>query len=140
MEDEKIGEIRKKLAPNVELAYLFGSAASERTGKLSDIDIGVYLDEGLSMKDVGRIKMKIINDLTSLLKSDKVDITVMNNAPVSLNYEIIKCNKPISIKDEEKRIDVEQRILSTYLDRKYHEKLCADIFLKKVMDEGLGYR
>ncbi len=35
---------------HVRLAYLFGSAASGKAGKLSDIDIAVLLDDSLSKK------------------------------------------------------------------------------------------
>jgi len=33
-------------------AYLFGSAAKKKTSKLSDVDIGVYLDKSLSRDEM----------------------------------------------------------------------------------------
>jgi predicted nucleotidyltransferase len=35
----------------VKLAYLFGSVAEGKEGKLSDVDLAVFLDESLSKKE-----------------------------------------------------------------------------------------
>lgn len=123
----------------VELAYLFGSMAKGERGKLSDVDLGVYFNDALVKEGRGEEMLNILGEVISLLKTDKVDVVVMNDAPVSLNYEIIKCNAPLFMRDRGKKIDVEQRILSRYLDRKYHEKMASDIFLRKVMEEGITY-
>jgi hypothetical protein len=142
MEKEEIKKVEKNLKkiPCIELAYLFGSAISGRTGKLSDIDIGIYLDGGLSKEEMIEMRLKLISEFVSLLRKERVDVIIMNNAPISLNYEIIKCNRPIFVRNEGKRIDVEQRILSEYLDRRYHEKIAEDIFLRRVKEKGIGYR
>jgi len=42
------------------------------------------------------LQLKLISELTSLLKTNKIDSVVMNEAPVSLNYEIIKANNHFS--------------------------------------------
>jgi len=123
----------------VELAYLFGSVANEKSGKLSDVDIGVYLNDALSKEERDKERLSIMSESVSLLKTDKVDVVIMNDAPVSLNYEIIKCNTPLFVRNEGKRIDIEQRILSRYLDRRYHEKMSLDIFLRKTAEEGITY-
>jgi len=123
----------------VELAYLFGSMARGGRGKLSDVDVGVYLNDALIKEERDEEMLNILSGIVSLLKTDKVDLVVMNDAPVSLNYEIIKCNAPLFMRDGGKKIDVEQRILSRYLDRRYHEKMASDIFLRKVMEKGITY-
>lgn len=123
----------------VEIAYLFGSMVNEKSGKLSDVDIGVYFNDALTKEEREEEMLSVISEIISLLKTDKVDVVVMNDAPVSLNYEIIKYNAPIFVRDEGKRVDVEQTILSRYLDRRYYEKMASDIFLRKVMEEGITY-
>ena len=52
----------------VELAYLFGSVAEGNAGKLSDIDLAVFLDESLSKKERFNLQLKLISELTSILK------------------------------------------------------------------------
>jgi hypothetical protein len=133
MEDlERIRECLKK-HDEVELAYLFGSSASGRTGKLSDVDVGIYLSEDLN-------RLELMGELTSLLKTDEIDLVIMNRASVSLNYEIIKCNRPIYVKNRGKKVEVEHEILSKYLDRRYHDKLYYEIFRRRVIEGGLTYR
>jgi len=121
----------------VKLAYLFGSVAEGREGKLSDVDIAVFLDESLSKKERFNLQLKLISELTSILKTDRIDLIVMNNASISLNYEIIKANHPLLVRDEEQKIDCEHRILSRYLDRRYYDKRWAAEFLKKVGERGI---
>ncbi len=126
---------RKKF---VELAYLFGSAAKGKHNKLSDIDIGVYLSENLSQKEKNQKRLELIAGLTTLLKSDKVDLVVMNGASAAVNFEIIKANAPIFVRNRELKLDVEQRIMSSYLDRKFHEERLNKAFLERVKARGLA--
>lgn len=121
----------------VKLAYLFGSVAGGKSGKLSDVDIAVFLDESLKRRDMFNLQLKLISELTSILKTDKLDLVIMNDAPLTLNYEIIKANCTILVRDEEKKIDFEHGILSSYLDRRYYEKRWASEFLKKVAEGGI---
>ena len=122
---------------HVKLAYLFGSVAEGKEGKLSDVDLAVFLDESLSKLERFRLQLKLISELTSILKTDRIDLTVMNNAPLTLNYEIIKANHPLLVRDEGQKIDFEHRILSCYLDRRYYDKRWAAEFLKKVAERGI---
>jgi predicted nucleotidyltransferase len=122
---------------HVKLAYLFGSVAEGKKGKLSDVDLAVFLDESLSKPDRFNLQLKLIYELTGIMKTDKVDLVIMNDAPLSLNYEIIKANHPLLVEDEGKKIDFEHRILSRYLDRRYYEKRWAAEFLKKVAKRGI---
>jgi predicted nucleotidyltransferase len=64
------------------------------------------------------LQLKLISELTRILKTDRIDLVIMNDAPISLNYEIIKANHPLLVRDEGNRIDFEHRILSRYLDRR----------------------
>jgi predicted nucleotidyltransferase len=121
----------------VKLAYLFGSVAEGKEGRLSDVDLAVFLDESLSKKERFNLQLKLISELTSIMKTDRIDLVIMNNAPLSLNYEIIKANHPLLVSDKGKKIDFEHGILSGYLDRRYYEKRWAAEFLKKVAERGI---
>jgi len=122
---------------HVKLAYLFGSVAEGKEGKLSDVDLAVFLDESLSKKERFNLQLKLISGLTSILKTDRIDLIIMNDAPLSVNYEIIKANHPLLVRDGGKKIDFEHGILSGYLDRRYYEKRWAAEFLKKVAERGI---
>lgn len=121
----------------VKLAYLYGSVAKGMAGKLSDVDVGVLLNESLSKKERFDLQLKLIGDVADILKTDRVDLVVMNDVPHSLNYEIIKTNCPLFIRDRIGKIDFEHKVLSKYLDRRYYEKRAASEFLKKVAVNGI---
>lgn len=122
---------------NIDLAYLFGSVAEGKEGLLSDVDLAVLLDESLGKKEMFDLQLRLISELTCILGTDKVDLIVMNGAPLSLNYEIIKANHPLLAKDEDKRIDFEHGVMSRYLDRRFYEKRWSAEFLKKVSKSGI---
>jgi hypothetical protein len=120
----------------VKLAYLFGSSATGREGKLSDIDIAVFIDERLSTKERLELELELISRLSNLLKTDKIDIVIMNEAPLTLKYNIIK--RGIILKsDEALRVKIEAEILSRYLDRKYFEERRAMEVVKRIARYGL---
>ena len=122
---------------HVKLAYLFGSVAEGKEGKLSDVDIAVFLDESLSKPERFNLQLKLISGLTSILKTDRVDLVIMNDAPLSLNYEIIKANHPLVVRNKREKIEFEHGILFRYLDRRYYEKRWTSEFLKKVAERGI---
>jgi len=122
---------------HVKLAYLYGSAAKGKAGKLSDVDIGVFLDDSLSKKERFDLQLKMIGYVADILKTDRIDLVVMNDVPYSLNYEIIKTNCPLFVRDKMDKIDFEHGVLSRYLDRRYYEKRATSEFLKKVAVKGI---
>ena len=121
----------------VELAYLFGSAAKGKAGVLSDIDIGVYISNRITKAQRDQKRIELIAKLTTILKNNSVDLLIINDTPPVLNFEIIEPNVPILIRDHDLKLDVEQRIMSRYLDRKYHENFLNKTLLKNIMEKGL---
>ena len=133
--EEKVREFLNK-QKHVKLAYLFGSVAEGKEGKLSDVDIAVFLDESLSKKERFDLQLKLISGLMSILKTDRIDLIVMNDAPLLLKYNIIKRGK--ILKDSiETRVKVESRILSDYLDMKYYIDRHTDLAIERIAKKGL---
>ena len=104
----------------VVLAYLFGSRASGNTGPLSDYDFAVYFDE-VDKKKIFNFKINLQDKISRYLKTDRVDIVVLNLAESpELKYDIIK--KGILIfKKESFKLLVEPKILNEYFD--FHSSL-----------------
>jgi predicted nucleotidyltransferase len=119
---------------HVKLAYLFGSYGRKKESSLSDIDIAVFLDEKLSKSERFKLKLDLIKAISSALKTDRLDLVVMNDSPINLNYEIIKHGEILHVKDAGEKVDLESRILSKYLDRRYYERRGLDTFLEKVLE------
>jgi len=134
-QDKKVVEFLSK-QECVKLAYLFGSVAEGREGKLSDVDLAVFLDESMSKKERFNLQLKLISELTSILKTDKVDLVIMNDAPLLLNYNIIKHGKILK-EDIETKVRIESGILSDYLDMKYYMDRHTNLAIKRIAKRGL---
>ena len=122
----------------VKLAYLFGSVVEEKTGGLSDVDVGVYLDDSLTGEERFKLQLELIAGLTSLLGTEKIDLIVMNDAPTALNFEIIKSNRLLLTRSGFDRVKFEHRVISRYLDRRYYDERSAEEFVKRVAERGLA--
>lgn len=119
---------------DVLLGYLFGSQAAGLEGPLSDVDVAVLLDKRLSKAKRFELRLELARSLSSLLRTGKVDVIVMNDAPVTLNYEIIKHGKALVVRDDELKLETESKILSMYLDRIYYERRSLNEFLERVIE------
>jgi predicted nucleotidyltransferase len=101
--------------PEAKLFYLFGSQVGGDTGPLSDYDFAVYLDGGDKHK-MANIQLDLIAGLTDILKSDKVDLTLLNlNESPEFKYHVISEGK-ILYEEEPYRLIVEPRIITEYCD------------------------
>ena len=116
-------------------AYLFGSTVRGDTGRLSDIDIGVMLDEKLSKKDRFDMELKLISEITILINKNKIDLIILNEVPLILAYNIIK-NGIILKSNEIERVKFETKILSRYLDEKYYIEKHTEETLKRIAEAG----
>jgi len=121
---------------DIKVAYIFGSEAKGSAGKLSDVDIAISVDETLSRKNYLGLKLSILGEVSSILKTDKIDLVIMNNAPLLLNYNIIKYGKLLT-SDETERARLETKILSQHLDRKPILEKRTSANLKKIARAGL---
>lgn len=136
MEIEKAVELLRR-EKQVKLAYLFGSAARGDAGKLSDIDIGVYLDDSLSEEQRFKLQLELVSKLASALKTDKVDLIVMNDAPLLLNYNIIRSGNPLK-SEKQAKVKFEVVVLSKYLDRKPSIDRHTSLRLARIAEKGFS--
>ena len=122
-------------APMVKFAYIFGSRARDDAGVLSDIDIAVYLDRRL---DAFRYRLTLMEELARALKGADFDLVTLNDAPLTLQYEIIRDGKVLK-EDKKRRVDFETRVLSRYLDTAYLRKnRQRDLKERFMREDGLG--
>ena len=96
----------------VKFAYLFGSRARGRVGSLSDTDIAVYLDRRVKP---GRYRLKLMEALAGALKTNELDLVVLNQATPLLRHEVIKYGRPLK-DDARLRVPFEADAIREYLD------------------------
>lgn len=112
--EKKLRRVFEKY-PKIKLAYIFGSQARGDAGPLSDFDFAFYTSEK-DAKKIFNLRLKLMTDLSLLLKSDKVDVVALNTIENSeLKYNIIKEGKLI-LEREPYKVAIEPKIMNEYFD------------------------
>ncbi len=108
--------------PEIKLVYFFGSKATGDESLLSDYDFAFYLD--IDKKDrekIYEIKIGLLDKVSRALKSNKIDIVILNSTESpELKYNIISNGKLI-YEEEPFKVLIEPKILTEYFD--FHESL-----------------
>lgn len=102
--------------PEIKLAYLFGSQAKGKVGKLSDYDFAIYLKEPISPVRKFQIIGGLTADLMQSLQTNDIDLVAINSVHnLSLVYDIIATGVLLYQEEPYKPL-VETQYLSQYLD------------------------
>ncbi|MEF8879628.1 MAG: nucleotidyltransferase domain-containing protein [Candidatus Thermoplasmatota archaeon] len=117
-----------KKEKKIVFAYLHGSFL---TDTFRDIDIGIYLSNVDSKKKMLDYELYLEERLNS--KTGFVfDIRVLNHAPVSFCYSVIKNGEVLFSRDENQRADFESLSWVKYFD--------FDFYRKRYMRDALGIK
>jgi len=122
-----INEVQKilkeyfKTHPEVEVAYVFGSLSQGKINPLSDIDIALLIDRNKIKEETYPYgyKAEILADLVQLLKTNNVDLVLLDEANPLLRHRILYFGKVIYSRDERKRIKFQIDTINKYNDYKY---------------------
>lgn len=125
---------RKK---EVRFAYLFGSNAKNKITSLSDIDLAVYFDDHIKENERFNLRLKLLVQISNLLKREDIDLIILNDSDISLAYEVVRHGKLVCSKDELKRIRYEARIMGLFFDRKYYYDRHARLLVRDIAKEGI---
>jgi predicted nucleotidyltransferase len=98
---------------DVIFAYLFGGLTKGDAKPLSDVDIAVYLDEGV---DRIQAKLDMIEDLIDILNTDQIDLIVLNHSSLALSMNVIKDNRLLVDKQPFIRHAHYSLVMRKYLD------------------------
>lgn len=97
-------------APGVLVAYLFGSRATGRPRADSDLDVAVLLDSPRA--DPPRLGA----DLQQAVAPLRVDLVVLNGAPVTLAYRVLRDGRLVQCRDDAARSAFWVDTVDRYLD------------------------
>ena len=112
--------------PEILFAYVHGSFLKDR---FRDVDVAVYLGGNYDKKSILKEELK----LEELLEREieyPVDVRVLNNAPLSFRFNVIKHGELIFSRDENRRSTFEALTISEYHDFAH--------FRRVYMREALG--
>jgi predicted nucleotidyltransferase len=99
---------RKK---RIAAVYLFGSTATGRDRRGSDLDLAIVTKKRISSRE----RLKIEADLSSRLRRD-VDLVVFGQAAPLLQHQILKYGRLICENDPAERVRQEVRARAQYMD------------------------
>jgi uncharacterized protein len=115
--DEERRDVVNRLAaalarePNIAFAYLYGSFVGAEA--FHDIDIGVYESRCAPGQDTMYV-LELTQRLAGLVPFP-VDVRILNDAPVSFLYHVLR-GRPIHIQDDEVLTDLMEQTVRQYLD------------------------
>lgn len=102
----------------INTVYLFGSAARNERGPLSDFDFAIQTAPGLSASRRFAVKLAVMERLSKALKTDAIDVVLMDEAPPLLAHRILREGKTLYCRNPILRVRQEFRLLNEYLDMK----------------------
>jgi len=101
------------------VVYLFGSRATGRESRLSDIDIGVVLQEAPRENDTRTLYHHLYTLFAKMYSASTLDIVFLQEAPLALQYSAITEGKILFEKDPQLTVDYENYVINHYLDFRY---------------------
>ena len=114
---------------NIAFAYLHGSFVTEE--RFKDIDVSVYLTSLLS--SVLEVELELETELGNVIRKYPLDVRVLNGAPLSFRYNVIRHGFPLVVKDDDARADFVEATLADYFDfAPFREN-----YLKEVLSSGI---
>lgn len=137
--DELLERLRAALAghPAVAVAYLFGSRARGRPSALSDVDVAVLLEPAFA-GDRLAVKLELTGMIAAAVGSDAVDLVLLDEAPPSLAYRILRDGRVILCRDELLRVRHRLRAIDEYLDTEPLRRRNREIIKRRLREGSFG--
>ncbi len=131
---------RLKQDDDVIATYLFGSYAEGKQTPVSDVDLAVLFDQNFPRKFFFEKKLDLLFTATSILKTDAVDLVILNEAPPALSYQVLKKGKLLFEKPETKaqRVNFQVRVYDRYFDFKPVETVVREGLIKRIKEGRFG--
>lgn len=122
------------------LAYLFGSLVSRKTGPVNDIDLAILVApdglQTLDQTDPYGYRAQMTAALAQLLRCDRIDLVVLNEASPLLLRQVVGKGKLIYCISEAERIRFEITALKKHADTA-HLRGIKRLYMRKRIEKGL---
>lgn len=116
-------------------AYLFGSFGTEYQNKFSDIDIAVYVNELKNKFEYRNLEFRIEAELSQILRDIKIDVRILNDAPIINVGKILTEGKLIFVRDQKFYDDYYELSLLKYLDYQIIYKPLINYHYKELLND-----
>jgi predicted nucleotidyltransferase len=135
LDDEVADRLRAVFAarPAVRGAYVFGSVAAEREWSGSDLDLGIVVDEAAwDPSD----KVPLIGECMDAARRDRIDLVVLNDAPLVLQFEAVRPNVVLYATDDFEPGGFSSKVLRMYWDFQPHLRRQRKAYKRRLLNEG----
>jgi predicted nucleotidyltransferase len=123
----RIGRFLEK-RPDLLFAYVHGSFISQE--QFRDIDVAIYLKS--TPAELLQSELELEAELYNLI-SYPVDARILNSAPLSFRYNVIKYGRRLAIIHDDARCDFEETTCSAYFDFAPYRQM----YLKEALGRGV---
>ncbi len=120
--------------PDVLAAWLFGSRAEGAGTRISDLDVALLLDAAPGT-DLFERRLSLRADLAQRLRTDALDVVVLNDAPIGLRFPILRRGRLLFCRDELARVRFEADARSRWFDMEPFRRTLAR-GLERRLEEG----
>jgi predicted nucleotidyltransferase len=114
--------------PDLLFAYVHGSFISH--DQFRDIDVAIYLKS--NPVELLPAELDLETDLYNLIKYP-VDVRILNSAPLSFRYNVIKDGRRLAVINDDARCDFEETTVSNYFDFAPYRKM----YLQEALNRGV---
>ena len=115
--------------PDIIFAYLHGSFVT--ANRFRDIDVAIYLNPPFSSSL--QVELEIEGELGKMAPRYPIEVRILNNAPLSFRYNVLKQGELIVVLDDDLRCNFVEATLSNYFDFAPFRK----IYLKEALGSGI---
>jgi len=126
--DSRFAEIFRKY-PDIQAVYLFGSSATTKTHRESDLDLAVVPRSSQARSQ----KLDILTDLARL-GFDNVDLIFLDTDDIVLRYEAVKHNQLIFQSEDFDRGTLYSIVVRQYLDFLPFLKVQRDAYKRRILN------
>jgi predicted nucleotidyltransferase len=127
---------------HVLFAYLFGSHARGQAGPLSDVDTAIFLDNSVAFDRYFDERLEMTGGVMDVLGVDEVDVAILNQTPIALNYRVVRDGVVLLCRDRNARLHWEAMTRSRYFDFKpfieRYERAVLEQARRGVLTRGCG--
>ncbi|MGH2938929.1 MAG: type VII toxin-antitoxin system MntA family adenylyltransferase antitoxin [Solirubrobacterales bacterium] len=126
--------------PEVVTAFLIGSQARRSAGPLSDVDVAILHDPGLTPRERLDLRLSLASSAGAALGTSEVDIVLLNGAPPLLRHRAIRDGVRLLDHRPEQRIEFEVRTLNDYVDTEPLRRLLSRRLRGAIEEDRFGRR
>mgnify|MGYP001308079062 CR=1 FL=1 len=116
--------------------FFFGGFVRQGLKPLSDIDIAVLFTDEVEKKVYPDLQVELAGIIEDTIRTEEFDLIILNNAPLSFAYRILRDGMLVFAKNRAQLIDFREMIIKYHLDFQFYRKIFDKSFLEKVGYHG----